>query len=148
MLIIYNLSHNELIGHTDWPYQVGNDKAQGKWLLYLEDVPFVEGGGGGECQVITPNSVNPLNLVRKPIEANMMSAALMDEPALLKRTNRSHSFAMQYRQKESSVEKQLNESAVLNRVRRDRSMIIRADKLVDADGKKSNIVTMVNLHKI
>lgn len=77
----------------------------------------------------------------------MMSAALMDEPALLKRTNRSHSFAMQYRQKESSVEKQLNESAVLNRVRRDRSMIIRADKLVDADGKKSNIVTMVNLHK-
>lgn len=76
----------------------------------------------------------------------MMSQALMDEPALLRRTNRSHSFAMQYRQKESSVEKQLNESAVLNRVRRDRSMIIRADKLIDADGKKTNIVTMVNFY--
>lgn len=26
-----------------WPYQVGNDKEQGKWLLYLEGVPETEG---------------------------------------------------------------------------------------------------------
>jgi integrin alpha 7 len=131
------------INNLDWPYQVGNDKELGKWLLYLEDVPFVEGGGGGSCEVLTPKGVNPLNLMRRPVEVGMMSAALMEEPALLKRTNRSHSFALQYRQKESSVEKLMNESAVLNRVKRDRAMIIRADKLVDNDGKKNNIVTMV-----
>lgn len=111
--------------------------------MYLEENPFVEGGGGGECEVLG-NAVNPLKLTRKPLtSSNMMAEALMDEPALLKRTNRSHTF-MQYRQKESSVEKQMNESvSVLNRVRRDRSMIIRADKLIDGDGKKSNTVTMV-----
>lgn len=26
-----------------WPYQVGNDKEQGKWLLYLESLPYTEG---------------------------------------------------------------------------------------------------------
>lgn len=26
-----------------WPYQVGNDKEQGKWLLYLEGMPYTEG---------------------------------------------------------------------------------------------------------
>lgn len=24
-----------------WPHQVANDKAQGKWLLYLEELPIV-----------------------------------------------------------------------------------------------------------
>jgi hypothetical protein len=27
----------------DWPYQVGNDKVQGKWLLYLDEMPEIEG---------------------------------------------------------------------------------------------------------
>jgi hypothetical protein len=74
----------------------------------------------------------------------MMAEALMEDPALMRRANRSHTFALQYRQKETAYEKQTNESATLNRVKRDRSMIIRADKLVDGDGKKANIVTMVN----
>lgn len=26
-----------------WPYQVANNKPQGKWLLYLDDEPTVEG---------------------------------------------------------------------------------------------------------
>lgn len=25
-----------------WPYQVKNDKPQGKWLLYLEEEPTIE----------------------------------------------------------------------------------------------------------
>jgi len=29
--------------HIEWPFQVANNKPQGKWLLYLEDVPSVEG---------------------------------------------------------------------------------------------------------
>lgn len=29
--------------HIKWPFQVANNKPQGKWLLYLEDSPIVEG---------------------------------------------------------------------------------------------------------
>lgn len=29
--------------HIKWPIQVANNKPQGKWLLYLEDIPIVEG---------------------------------------------------------------------------------------------------------
>lgn len=108
-------------------------------------MPIVEGGGGGSCEVLTERAVNPLGLIRKPHETQMMASALMEDPALLRRSNRSHTFALHHRQKESSLEKQSNESATLNRVKRDRSMIIRADKLVDDDGKKTNIVTMVKL---
>lgn len=72
----------------------------------------------------------------------MMAEALMEDPAFMRRPNRSYTFS-QFKQKETSYEKQTNESATLNRFKRDRSMIIRADKLVDKDGKKANIVTMV-----
>ena len=27
----------------EWPFQVANNRPQGKWLLYLEDRPTVEG---------------------------------------------------------------------------------------------------------
>lgn len=29
--------------HISWPYEVANDKAHGKWLLYLEELPTVQG---------------------------------------------------------------------------------------------------------
>lgn len=75
----------------------------------------------------------------------MLAAPIMEEPALLRRTNKSSNFAI-YQKTSSSYEKESSESSVLNRVKRDRAMIIRADKLVDSDGKKTNIVTMVREH--
>lgn len=130
----------------DWPHQVGNDKPQGKWLLYLESIPIVEGTGGGECTV-ADRFVNPLNLKIQEQPENFMAPALLQDPALMKPLNRSHSFA-EYREKSSSSissfeKKTSNEETALNRIRRDRSMIIRAEKLVDEDGKKTNIVSMV-----
>ena len=38
--------------YIDWPFQVGNDKPQEKWLLYLEDSPIIEGAGGGICKLM------------------------------------------------------------------------------------------------
>lgn len=108
-------------------------------------MPIVEGGGGGSCEVITTNvnAINPLNLSRRPLSnKQMMAEPLIDDPTLMKHP--SNRFAFSHKQKELSYEKQMNESATLNRFKRDRSMIIRADKLVDSDGKKTNIVTMVN----
>lgn len=74
----------------------------------------------------------------------------MEDPALTRRLNNSYTFARQYREKISSSYSSLSteknssgNDAILNRVRRDRAKIIKPEKLVDRDGKKSNIVSMV-----
>jgi integrin alpha 7 len=131
----------------DWPFQVGNDKPLGKWLLYLEDTPLIEGAGGGDCAVQNfTETVNPLHLDKRPQGIALMSEPLMEDPVLLRRSNKSHTIT-QYKQKVTYEEKSstTNENSILNRVKRDRSMIIRSDKLVDSDGKKTNIVTMVSM---
>lgn len=129
----------------DWPHQVGNDKPQGKWLLYLESIPIVE--GSGECTV-ADRQVNPLDLkIKEPEMASFMAASLREDPALMKR-NKSHSYSVEYSEKSShsvSSEKIAKEENLLNRIKRDRSMIIRAEKLTDNDGKKTNIVSMVRI---
>lgn len=134
----------------DWPQQVGNDKPQGKWLLYLEGLPVVEstGGSNGECTVDSAH-LNPLKLNYRQSNNSKIAAALMEDPALTRRSNKSYTFAREYREKISSsygtlsTEKKTNDEAILNRVRRDRAKIIKPEKLVDRDGKKSNIVSMV-----
>lgn len=78
--------------------------------------------------------------------SSFIAPALMEDPALLKH-NRSRSF-VEYREKTSSMQqekKTASDESILNRVRRDHSMIIRAEKLIDKDGKKTNIVSMVKL---
>jgi integrin alpha 7 len=126
----------------DWPHQVGNDKPLGKWLLYLEGVPIVESTSGGEC-TISKELVNPLKLKAHEDAASLTASSLQQDRVFNKRTNKSHTFAMEYREKSSTEKKPTGDENILNRVRRDRSMIIRADKLVDVDGKKTNTVTMV-----
>lgn len=105
----------------------------------------MESTGGGECE-IADRYVNPLSLKAREEAANLMTANLSQDLSL-KRSNKSHSFAMEYRDKASSFssndKKSSSEENILNRVRRDRSMIIRAEKLIDKDGKKTNIVSMV-----
>ncbi|XP_035439524.2 integrin alpha-PS1 isoform X1 [Spodoptera frugiperda] len=48
-----------------WPHQLASDTAQGKWLLYPEDVPTVDGEAdqNGECFA---REINPLNLTTRP----------------------------------------------------------------------------------
>ncbi|XP_067003096.1 integrin alpha-PS1 isoform X2 [Anabrus simplex] len=49
----------------DWPWQVGNNKPQGKWLLYLTELPVVDALGGGMCYMES-GQVNPLGLEDVP----------------------------------------------------------------------------------
>lgn len=75
-----------------------------------------------------------------------------EDLSTMKRPNKTHSI-IEYREKLSSFsseKKPSNDetSSSLNRVRRDRSMIIRAEKLTDKDGKKTNIVSMVSCIKM
>ena len=34
---------NNLELHVEWPFQVANNKPLGKWLLYMDDEPAIEG---------------------------------------------------------------------------------------------------------
>ncbi|XP_029660210.1 integrin alpha-PS1 isoform X1 [Formica exsecta] len=45
-----------------WPYEVANDKAHGKWLLYMEEMPTVQALADGECTLPPGHVVNPLKL--------------------------------------------------------------------------------------
>lgn len=120
--------------------------------MYLEALPIVEGTGGGECTV-EDRYINPLNIKVKERAESLMAPAMTQDPALLTRqTNKSQTFSVMYKEKSSSSyssqeKKSSNDETVLNRIRRDRSMIIRSEKLVDKDGKKTNIVSMVKTLK-
>lgn len=121
-----------------WPHQVANDKPQGKWLLYLEDKPIVEGAGGGECDA-RGEVFNPLKLLQRaqPAELRMASEEGM--------ARFSRFTIRQNENKTMNVIGSKSESTrTLNRVRRDRSMVIRAERLVDKEGKKTDIVNMVS----
>lgn len=86
--------------------------------------------------------MNPLKLKAYEEASSLTAPATLQDSTYMRRLNKSHTFTRE-KSSLSSVEKKSSEENILNRVRRDRSMIIRADKLVDADGKKTNTVTMV-----
>lgn len=124
-----------------WPYQVANDKEKGKWLLYLEDKVVIE-GVAGEC---FSDAINPLNLPKRPklLDFAEEPAELMDYRSYIAKMNKSQLLLAESSEKRSAPTKH-SDSSILNRVRRDHAVIIRAERLVDKNGKKTDIVNMVN----
>lgn len=122
-----------------WPYQVANNKEQGKWLLYLEDRPTIEGGGGGDCEVKSDSIFNPLKIAKGSRNANIFNSA-PEEYKHYASINKTMSLTGE--SSEKAMFSQLSRSS-LKRVQRDRAMIIRAENLVDKDGQKTEIVHMV-----
>lgn len=116
-----------------WPYQVANDKPQGKWLLYLEQVPQVESTNGGDCEYQS-DIFNPLKLKQKPRE--LYEQQHIGETATASRLRANKTLLLMGESSERTAER-------TNRVKRDRAMIIRPEKLTDDKGKESNIVHMV-----
>lgn len=127
-----------------WPYQVANDKQKGKWLLYLEDGIRIEGStAGGECNLEHPHQINPLKLKRQSQQLNLAPMELIDYKSYFaKLTNKSYSVNGESSDKYNEAKKD-DGGNVLNRVRRDHAVIIRAERLIDKDGKKTDIVNMV-----
>ncbi|CAG2067537.1 unnamed protein product, partial [Timema podura] len=78
---------SSLVVSIEWPFQVGNDKPQGKWLLYLDEKPVVETLDSWECH-LPDNEVNPLGLPRRPGLAEPPLEALMTQPSNHTRTKR------------------------------------------------------------
>lgn len=129
--------------HIRWPHQVANDKPQGKWLLYLEDRPIIEGADGGECTTVTDSIFNPLKLQRRPQSIDAVSFSAPEPYRKMPNLNRSVSVTGESSEK-MTLSKFSASTVNVNRVKRDRAMIIRAEQLVDKDGKKTDIVHMVS----
>uniref|UniRef100_A0A336MNG2 CSON003849 protein n=1 Tax=Culicoides sonorensis TaxID=179676 RepID=A0A336MNG2_CULSO len=141
--------------YIDWPHQVANDKEQGKWLLYPENVPQIEGGNGGTCSIIGSGSVNLLNLELKP---TAIMSQLVNEPeeapeSLRQRVNVRNKTITEsrYQEKVSSSssssstsikEESSSSSSTLNRVRRDMAKVVKPEKLIDSNGNAKDVVTM------
>ncbi|XP_069676356.1 integrin alpha-PS1 isoform X2 [Periplaneta americana] len=120
--------------HIEWPFQVANNKPQGKWLLYLEERPTVEGQGGGEC-FISENQVNPLNLTRRPgMEEDIPLEALTLPAGPLSSILEPSEFSWESDQSQS------------RRRKRDIERIVRTETCIDEDGNKHECVNM-NCHQ-
>lgn len=133
-----------------WPHQVANDKPQGKWLLYLEEKPSIEGGGGGECELQTNGAMfNPLQLQRTSLVASQIADLQPMKYSRLVNMNNSMSMASNVDDmvggKSEFAKLTAASSVTMNRVKRDRAMIIRPERLVDKDGKKTDVVNMVSV---
>lgn len=148
---------NSLDVVISWPYEVANDKPHGKWLLYLEETPVMQGKeivnsaynrcnvekkivqlliiatilcylDGIECQV-PQGRVNPLNLLG--------SIGMEDiDPLFPAKTN-------------PSIE--TNQTNHVRR-RRDTEKVVTTKIIIDKDGHRKSVVSMVNflvdIHRI
>lgn len=109
----------------EWPFQVANNKPQGKWLLYLEDVPAVESQGGESC-TMKPGQVNPLNLRQRP----GLEEASWDE--ISPRGGNIYSGPSNTTQ---------NSPSKIRR-KREQEMIVRPEAWTDKEGRKHQVVYM------
>ncbi|PSN29549.1 Integrin alpha-PS1, partial [Blattella germanica] len=120
--------------HIEWPFQVANNRPQGKWLFYLEDRPVVEAQGGGEC-FIPESQVNPLNLARRPgMEEHPLEALTLPGGPLLSTLD-------------SPEPTENTENSETRRRKRDVEMIVRAETYVDKSGNKHEVVNMHEKHR-
>ncbi|KAK9719907.1 Integrin alpha [Popillia japonica] len=108
-----------------WPWQVANDKPQGKWLLYLEEMPIIE---GGECFAYPSYAINPLNLTGKidgignTAESQIMPLRYPNMP--------------DYNFTPASI------PPPLTRRKRDAEFVVTPKEIIASDGKKRKIVVM------
>lgn len=126
-----------------WPYQVASENAEGKWLLYPEDVPVVDGESGqsnGQCYLIE-KKINPLKLTPRPGS---------NEPENLE----IDPFRSSGKLSVSSSEKEYNSTKLSNhidrfingaenKIRRKRDNdIVKAEAYTDKDGQRKHVVNM------
>ena len=102
-----------------WPYEVANDKAHGKWLLYLEDLPTVQTSGDAECSLPSGHVVNPLKLQDSISydDIDVFPSAASTPPTLYNHTNHV-------------------------RTTRDTEKVVNTRTIIDKDGHRRQVVSM------
>ncbi|XP_014485304.1 PREDICTED: integrin alpha-PS1 isoform X2 [Dinoponera quadriceps] len=102
-----------------WPYEVANDKAHGKWLLYMEELPTIQALGDGECTLPPGHIVNPLKLQDSDNfdDVDNMLQPSTSPPILYNHTNHV-------------------------RTTRDTEKVVNTRTIVDKDGHRHRVVAM------
>ncbi|XP_020290925.1 integrin alpha-PS1 isoform X2 [Pseudomyrmex gracilis] len=104
-----------------WPYEVANDKAHGKWLLYIEEMPTVQALGDGECILPPGHVVNPLRL---------QDSITFDGLDILQPASRP------------SANEHFNNYTNHVRVTRDTEKVVNTRTVIDKDGRRHRVVAM------
>lgn len=131
-----------------WPVQVSGEHDQNKWLLYLEEKPHIE-GVSGDCSAESLAFINPLKLSRRPLLMDVLGTEPTSEYSRSEMSSKNKSYSLYAESSEkSSHTKYSSGSSHLNRVRRERNMPIKSERLIDPDGKKTDIVHMVSVDRI
>lgn len=103
-----------------WPYQVFTRRVEGgKWLLYLEDKPKIDGNETNACLVSSPKDVNPLHLTPSGLDEDDFEEAAAND------TSTNANFVHGSRRK------------------RDVEEVVPSELRPGPDGKQRKVVTMV-----
>ncbi|XP_068633179.1 integrin alpha-PS1-like isoform X2 [Battus philenor] len=125
-----------------WPHQVASESQQGKWLLYPEDLPTVDGEAdqnNGEC-FLSDGKINPLNLTIRPGIMEPLLENLEMDPFLT-----TGKLSVSSNEKTFNRTKKIVEysTAVENKVRRKRDNdVVKAEAYTDKDGQRKHVVNM------
>ena len=134
---------------VSWPYQVENGKQIGKWLLYMDERPTVDGKsralcssydrecivcnlietGDGEC-IMDPKQVNILDLPKRP--------GLVEAP--LDHISRTLPVPTISDIEENEIASSYSSES---RTRKKRQVVILPEAIVDNEGRTRHVVTMV-----
>ncbi|XP_031825831.1 multiple edematous wings [Nomia melanderi] len=102
-----------------WPYEVANDKAHGKWLLYLEELPTVQALGDGVCILPPEHIANPLKLLDSTsYDDSDVFQSVLTTPSTL----HNHSNYV--------------------RMKRDTEKVVNTRTIIDKDGHRRQVVSM------
>lgn len=126
-----------------WPIQAAGEHDHNKWLLYLEEKPHIE-GVGGDCSADSMAFINPLKLSRRPLLMDVLGTEPTSEYSRSEGSQKNKSYSVFAESSEKSSQSKYSTSSHLNRVRRERNMPVKSERLVDSDGKKTDIVHMVS----
>ncbi|KYN02758.1 Integrin alpha-PS1 [Cyphomyrmex costatus] len=103
-----------------WPYEVANDKAHGKWLLYMEEIPTIQALGEGECILPPGYVVNPLKLQDNINLDDIDNIMQSSTPSIVLYNHTNHI-----------------------RTTRDTEKVVNTRTIVDKDGHRHRVVAML-----
>ncbi|XP_031335419.1 integrin alpha-PS1 isoform X2 [Photinus pyralis] len=137
---------------VSWPWQVGNDKPNGKWLLYLEEVNITDGRDKDYCYVEPDNAINILNLEKMstdPIPVPIYNRSSSYENKSETRVKTFESTEDHLTNSFSSFDTQENEvddgSSFISRLirrRRETDYVVPTTIVTGKDNKQRKVVTM------
>lgn len=121
---------------VSWPYQVENDKPVGKWLLYMDETPTVD--GNGEC-FMDPKQVNVLDLPKRP---NLIEPPIEDLGRYPVVPTLSDIDGADNKTDLNDADNEVDVGNSTRRRKRNSGVVILPEAITDNEGKTRQVVTL------